>query len=417
MASATAPKNAQELRDEADTLKKAREIIERDAMKPSAAATGAVQSVAGGLAATARAEDTYGFRSPREFLGCVLKAYTEPHRPLDKRLAALSANSIRKAQEANGIVTKAAGSDEQAGINDPYGGFLVPPSFSPNLLQIQPEKDPFAGRVTNTPMATPIVNMPARVDKDHTTSVSGGLTVTRRPETISATASRMQFEQVALKAVSLMGIAYATEEILVDSPQSFAAILAKGFSDQFIYHLAKERITGTGVGEFEGILNSPALVTVTAENGQAADTIVYNNIVKMRSRCWGYEQAIWLANHDTYPQLASMSLTVGTGGAAVYQSSLVEGRPDMLNGRPIFYTEYAKKLGDVGDLILGNWGEYLEGTYQPLQNEESVHVRFVNHERAFKFWMRNDGRCWWRSALTTVNSAQTLSPFIVLSAR
>jgi HK97 family phage major capsid protein len=407
-----------ELEKQVESLTKA---VKDKILTPASKANGDAEGAIGGAAipATARGErrEDYGFKSPREFLGCVLKAYAEPHRPLDKRLSALSANSIRKAKEAEGVVTKAAGSDEQAGINDPYGGFLVPPSFSPNVLQIQPEKDPWAGRVTNTPMSTPIINMPARTDKDHTTSVSGGLTVTRRPETVAASASRMQFEQVSLKAVSLMGIAYATEEILVDSPQSFAAILAKGFSDQFIYHLAKERISGTGVGEFEGVLNSPALVTITAESGQSADTIVYNNIVKMRSRCWGYDQAIWLANHDTYPQLASLRLEIGLGGTAMYQMSLVEGRPDMLNGRPIFYTEYAKKLGDVGDLILGNWGEYLEGTYQPLQNDESVHVRFVNHERAFKFWMRNDGRCWWRSALTTVNSTATLSPFIVLAAR
>lgn len=363
-----------------------------------------------------REEAKCGFNSPRDFLLAVQKAYTDGG-PADKRLAPLMVTNIQKKQRENGIVTKAVGSDEQSGINDPYGGILVPPAFSPDLMKIDPEDDPLSKRVRRVPMSNPIVSFNARVDKNHTTSVSGGLTVTRRPETVAGTPSRMEFEQVTLRAQSLFGLAYATEEILTDSPISFAAIIAAGFSDQFNYHLMKERISGTGVGEFEGVLNCPALVSVAAEVGQDADTIVYQNVINMRARCWGYGSAVWLANHDTIPQLMLLNQEVGTGGAVVWQPSAREDHPDMLLGRPLIFTEYAKTLGDAGDLILGNWEEYLEGTYQPLQNEESIHVRFVNHERAFKFWMRNDARCWWRSALTPVNSTKTLSPFVALAAR
>jgi HK97 family phage major capsid protein len=359
-----------------------------------------------------------GFRHPREFLAAVMKAYKDPHASLDNRLKGLAANHIEQDLRDRGeTVHKAVGSDEAAGIHDAYGGFLIPTGFSPNLLKIDPEADPMAGRTTNVPMALPTLRMPARVDKNHTTSVAGGLTVTRRPETVAVTATRMEMEQIEMRATTLMGLSYTSRELLEDSPISFAALLAAGFSDQFTYHVIKERINGTGVGEYEGVLNSPALVTVTAETGQAADTIVFQNIVKMRSRCWHYEKAVWIANHDTYPQLSQLKLDIGTGGAAMYTPSLREDRPDMLLGRPIIYSEYAKKVGDVGDLILGNWGEYLEGTYQPLRQEESIHVRFANNETAFKFWLRNDGRCWWRSALTPVESSQTLSPFVVLAAR
>jgi len=52
-----------------------------------------------------------------------------------------------------------------------------------------------------------------------------------------------------------------------------------------------------------------------------------------------------------------------------------------------------------------------------MSNAESVHVRFLNHERTFKFWMENDGRCWWRSAMTPKRSASTLSPFVTLATR
>lgn len=403
-------------------LKENTEMRKALALEPRKGAAATIAKATGGdalLPAMPISEDLRrGFKSPCDFLSTVMKAYTtHSNQPLDNRLKTLACVNIEKDLAAQGIITKAVGSDEASGINDPYGGFLIPTAFSPNLLKIEPEGDPMGGRCTNVPMSLPSVRMPARVDKNHTTSVSGGLTVTRRPETVSIGTSRTEYEQVEMRATNLFGLSYASRELLDDSPISFAALLAAGFSDQFNYHIIKERISGTGIGEYEGILNSPALVSVAKETGQAAATAVFQNIVKMRSRCWHYEKAIWIANHDTYPQLSQLKLDIGTGGAAMYTPSLREDRPDMLLGRPIIYSEYAKSVGTQGDLILGNWSEYLEGTYQPLRNEESIHVRFTNHENAFKFWTRNDGRCWWRSALTPVNSSQTLSPFVVLDTR
>lgn len=345
-------------------------------------------------------EKRKGFKNPNEFIMAVMEA--GKGRAIDKRLDTLR--------------VKAAGSDEASGIHDAYGGFLVPIGFSPDLLKLDPEADPIAGKTTSIPMQQPIVKIPARTDKDHTTSVAGGLTVTRRPETVAGTPSRMEVEQVTLEAHSLFGISYATEELLNDSPMSFAAILNKGFNDQFAYHMVNERLNGTGIGEYLGVMNAPCIISVAKESGQAATTLVYENIIKMRARCWQYSKAFWLANHDTLPQLMLMNQSVGTGGVVVWQPSGREDHPEMLLGRPIFFSEYAKTLGTTGDIVLGNWGEYLEGSLQPLQSEESIHVRFVNHERTFKFWLRNAGQPWWRTALTPKNGS-TLSPFVKLDAR
>jgi len=157
-------------------------------------------------------------------------------------------------------------------------------------------------------------------------------------------------------------------------------------------------------------------VSVAKESGQTADTIVVENLLKMRSRCWGYNNAIWMANHDTYPQIAVVGGD-GAGSGNLWQQSMVEGRPDMLLGRPIFFTEYTATIGDANDILLINWAEYLEATYQPMRMEESIHVRFLNNEKTFKFYTRNDGRGWWAAALTPRNSSNTLSPFVGLAER
>ncbi|MCK9569320.1 phage major capsid protein [Candidatus Pacearchaeota archaeon] len=341
-----------------------------------------------------------GFKSTREFFKAVVDA--GPYgRTQDERLQFLAT----------------AGSDEAGTYSNSYGNFLVPASFYANLLTRAAETDPTIGRTTQIPMATPTVSIPARTDSTHTTSVSGGLAVYRRAETQAVTASRMTMEQVKLSAVPLMGLSYATEELLSDSAISFAALIEAGFRDEFGSKILNEKINGTGAGQYEGVINSPCTIAVSAETGQDADSIVYENVINMRSRCWGYQNAIWLYNHDCLPQLMQLVMTIGTSGVPMWQNSAREDRPDLLLGRPAYPTEYCSTLGDAGDLILGNWSQYLEGTYQPLESAESMHVRFEYNERTFRFLMRNDGRCWWRTYLTPKKSAVTLSPFVVIAAR
>lgn len=342
-----------------------------------------------------------GFKSPRDFMLSVIHA----GRPGGSRNLSDNLKSL------------AAGSDEAGTYDDVYGGFLVPVAYAPGLLQLTPAEDPIASRVQQIPMAAPKVFINARVDKNHSVSPSGGFVVYRRAETSAVTAKRAQFEQIELNADTLMGLSYATEELLNDSPISFAAIIATGFQDAFTYKLINERLGGTGVGMFTGILNSECLIPVDAEGGQSADTINGLNILKMRKRCWGYQNSVWLANPDTYVELAGAHITGTNGDVFLFNPSRGEDVPDMLLGRPVVFTEYAKTLGDLGDLLLTNWSQYLEGTYQPIQNASSVHVRFVEHEQAFKLWLRNAGAPWWSTVMTPVNSADTLSPFVALAAR
>jgi HK97 family phage major capsid protein len=346
-----------------------------------------------------------GFRTPKEFLLAVMHAgHAGFGAEIDQRLLPL-----RQAT---------AGSDEQSTISDPYGGFLVPVGFIPDFLKVTPEGDILAPFTRKIPMTQPTVKLPARTDKDHTTSVSGGLVVGRKPETVAATASRMQTEQIVLSANIMIGLTYATEEILTDSAVAFAALLASSFTEEFAAQHMRERISGTGTGEFEGVLNSPALISVAKTTGQAAKTIVLENIVQMRSQCWNYARAIWLANQDTLPQLMLLNQQVGVAGTGmIWLPSARDMEPDRLLGRPLFFSEFCATLGSVGDIILADWSQYLEGEYQPLQSAESIHVRFTNHERTFKFWKRGDARSWWRAALTPAKSSKQLSPCVTLSAR
>lgn len=415
-------KEEQKIRDRMVAAKLAMPTVAMpDAPTPEAAAALDGRSAEGPTTVRERwiEDPKKGFKSPRHYLMAVMNAST------GRAVAQADAEKLRFLRTQSQGFQATVGSDEQSGASDPHGGFLVPMGFSPDLLSIRSAMDPVAPLVRAVPMQTPSLALPVRADKNHSSSVSGGLTVTRRPETVAGSASRMSFEQVRLTANPLFGLAYTSEEVLTDSPISFIALLEQGFSDEFAAKLMYERLRGTGVGEFLGVINAACTVSIAKETGQAGATIVKENVDKMQAQCWAYHAAVWLANQSTVPQLKSLSQVVGTGGAPVsYYSEMPAGMDEngmpktqaMLNGRPLFFTEHCSALGTVGDLVLGVWSEYLEGTYQPLQSAESIHVRFVNHERAFKFWLRNDGRPWWSTYITPVNGSN-LSPFLTLATR
>ena len=373
----------------------------------------------------------FGFDSPREFLLAVMKNKgTTPDGVREERLRPLLVTDEGDdSVEGGGVafmvprafspksIRAAVGSDEQGNYSDTYGGFLKPVQVQPGLLSTSFEGDPTAGLTTMVPMSAPVVKFNARTDKNHSTSVSGGLTFSRTAETAPAGTSRMAIEQITLEAQMLVGAAYATEQVLMDSPISFAALLAAGFQDQRAAHMLNEKIRGLGGSEYLGVLNSPAKVEIAKETSQAADTILYDNVLKMRARTWGYGGAVWLANHDCLPELAKMSLAVGTGGAPVFMPGQFGQSPDTLLGRPLIFSEYMNTVGDAGDIACVNWSQYLEGIYQPMRSDESIHVRFLNLERAFRFYERNAGAPWWRSALTPAKGSNTLSPIVTLAVR
>ena len=178
---------------------------------------------------------------------------------------------------------------------------------------------------------------------------------------------------------------------------------------------------GTGAGQPLGIMNGASLVTVTPEAGQAAATVVAENIFKMWARMWGRSRAnaVWLINQDVEPELFNLALPVGTGGQSVYMppNGLADSPYSTLFGRPVIPVEYAATLGTTGDIMLADLNQYVMLEKGGIQAASSIHVNFVYDETAFRFVLRLDGQPKWQSALTPANGTNTLSPFVVLDTR
>jgi hypothetical protein len=88
-------------------------------------------------------------------------------------------------------------------------------------------------------------------------------------------------------------------------------------------------------------------------------------------------------------------------------------------GVPIRPIEQASAIGDVGDILLANFSEYvyIEKDGEGLQFDESMHVRFIYDEMAFRWIYRINGQPIGQAPVTPYKGANTTSAFVTLAAR
>lgn len=348
-----------------------------------------------------------GFKSFSDFAISVKTAEVSHGRSVDKRLDAL--------------ITKTAGSSVHEGDSE-YGGYLIPEEFRNQLLEIAIKKSNILSMAMAIPMATNAINIPYVAGTDRSSgNVHGGIEFKWLDEEGTKTETRPKFGKIQLRLKKVAGLVYASDEILEDSPISLEPLLNRMFSDALAWQLDDVFINGAGAGKPLGVLNAPALISVAAETGQLADTICYENIIGMYQRMYDKTNAIFMANDDTFKQLASMSLAVGTGGVPVWiPAGGMSGKPyDTLMGKPLIFTEHMQKLGDLGDILFADWSQYLVGQKSggTVQFASSMHLKFDYDQTCFRFVFRVDGQPWWPAPLTPRYSALTLSPFVAISAR
>lgn len=346
------------------------------------------------------------FESAGEFFLAVMRA-ASPQPYIDPRLRVSMRNAATGLQE--GIPSD--------------GGFLVQQEFASELLARAYQTGQVASRCRRIPVGTNAngLKIPGIDETSRATgSRWGGVRAYWLGEADEKIASKPKFRMIELNLKKMIGLCYATDELLQDAT-ALAAIISQAFSEEFGFMLDDGVINGTGAGMPMGIMNSPCIVQVNKETGQLAATVVYENIVNMWSRCYAKSRtnAVWLINQDVEPQLFTMGIVVGTGGSPVYMppGGASAAPYGTLFGRPVIPIEQCQTLGTAGDIILGDFSQYLLIDKGAMQTAQSIHVRFVYDESVFRFVYRVDGQPLWNATLTPFKGSNTLSPFVRLQTR
>ncbi|MFD9256935.1 phage major capsid protein [Streptomyces sp. NPDC059538] len=301
------------------------------------------------------------------------------------------------------------------------GGFLIPETLRSELLRVPMEQSLVRSRARVVPMETLMVPYPMVDSTSNATSVHGGILGYWTEEGGTLTDSSPTFGRIELQAKKLTLYSEIPNELFQDSLATLQQFMNESYPEALAWFEDVAFIEGNGVGQPTGFLNAPAAVSVAKESGQAAATILWENIVKAYSRMLpsSLSRAVWVMHIDTFPELATMALSVGTGGSAVWVGNGDgAGAPPMtILGRPVIFTEKVSTVGTAGDINFVDFGYYLIGDRQAMQMSTSSDYKFGNDKTAMRVIERVDGTPWLKSAITPRKGSNTLSPFVKVATR
>ena len=311
------------------------------------------------------------------------------------------------------------GANEGTGAD---GGFALQEDFAGTIIESAVQHSELLNRLDRYTCSSPANSMRwvSADETDISASVFGGVQMYWAAEGATVAASKPQLKEMKMDLEKMMGIAYATDEMLTD-----AAFMTGFFGTAFA--LAAERllvsgvIAGDGEGKPKGFLKSKALITVDTEPGQAAGSFLGANAVKMQARAMprNRERLVWLMHPDVEELLPFLSIQNGEAAKFLWNPEGGLGNFDtqrVLN-KPVLFDDSCSALGAAGDINLIDPFQYILLTKGTARQDWSVHVEFLTDQNCFRMVYRCNGAPKTDSTLTIKNSTKARSPFITLAAR
>lgn len=343
------------------------------------------------------ADPRLGFRSFGDYAAAVQASTRKTNPVIDPRFAA--APSLFSGE--------GAGSD---------GGYLVPPEFAREIFALSLEEDNLLPLTDNVELGQS--NTMAFPKDESTPWGSDGVRAYWQNEGTAGTPTKINLSGARLQLHKLLALVPVSDELLADS--SALGSYLPGLMARSIRWKSNETFFfGSGAGQPAGAFNSGAVETVAKETGQAAGTLLIENIANMIARLppGSYGRAVWMLNNDVLPVLFTLKL----GDHAIYipASEGAKANPyGSLMGRPIMVTQHAKSLSSEGDVQLADWKYYRTITKAAgMETATSMHLYFDSEATAFRTTFRVDGQSKLKASITPANGSNKLSPFIKLGAR
>lgn len=384
-----------------------------------AKAEGAIET---GDSETDKLLDTGGFKSFGHFAHAVRTGSARGGRASEPS----SVEAIKRWNDAidahnNHLVEIKAPSGMHEGA-DPDGAELVPRQFSNTVYRRITSPERLFGRLSPITVSGNSLEVPRLKENSRANgSRHGGVQAYWDGEAEQYTGSRPKFDNLNLKLNKLTVLTYVTDELLQDSAVALESWLNQVVPDEFDFKINDAIINGGGVKMPTGILNSGSKITVAAESGQGAGTIVYKNILKMHNQALPSARGrmLWLAHLECEPQLEQLYLATGTAhGNPVYLPQ-GGGASDVelarLKGKPVVITEQCSALGTEGDIILFDPADYACIVKGGIQSAMSIHLRFDYQETAFRWSFRMDGKPYNNTALSPFKGTTKVSQIVTLS--
>ena len=182
--------------------------------------------------------------------------------------------AVMRAGTPGGIVDPRLSTRAATGLNETIpsdGGFLVESQMSNQILKNVWDSGMILPRVSKITLSGNKNGMKMN-GLDETSRVdgsrAGGIRAYWAAEAAEKTGSKPKFRQIELSLNKLIGLCYATDELMEDA-NALAQTIEMGFRDEFDFKITDAIINGSGAGQPLGVLNSGCVVSVSKESGQA----------------------------------------------------------------------------------------------------------------------------------------------------
>jgi HK97 family phage major capsid protein len=297
--------------------------------------------------------------------------------------------------------------------SDPAGGYLVPEKWLPGILKVASEDGIIRSRATVIPAGTPpdaelnipLLNQTGAASHDMFSGVwfqwtnEGGAKPDKEPE----------FDNVKLAPEEYSASTVLTDKIIRNAP-ALEAFVKAIYSRAQVAFEDQHFLTGNGVNQPLGIINSPAYIQAVRTG---AGAIVFADILLMLAQIIPGGKYEWVISRSAYAQI--VNLVDGAGNSIFIGGDATKAISDRLMGYPIRWTFRVPALGVVGDISIVDASYYLIKDGFGPAFDTSKHVYFASNKTMLKMFANVDGQPWINGTITAEDGATEISPFVGLS--
>jgi len=298
------------------------------------------------------------------------------------------------------------------------GGFLIPDQLLGQILQAPAEDAAISPRATTIAPFEGAPDAPTLIptlDQSGGKGILGGIDMTWLAEGAAKPEVQPELKQVRLEPQEIAGHVVLTDKLLRNGGAELDIFLRRTLSSSLVAAQEVAFLSGTGIGQPLGILNSPCRIEVArTAPGALAYTDLVNMVAVFGPNCWA--RGFWLVAQSALPALLMMA-DPGAGGTLVLRpSDTAVGRPPSILGLPLVVSGRNPTLGATGDVMLLEPSYYLRKLGFGPSIEISNGPRFVQNQSVLKIFANVDGQPWLTTPVLMENGVDQVSPFVILAA-
>ena len=304
------------------------------------------------------------------------------------------------------------------------GGFAVPSSLYGDIVRNVAERAPEVAAATTLETAHGSLSVPVLDDYDRSSGVIGGIELAPVGEGGSIGTDVMKLKQSTMVLRKRATLIKLSNELVEDAGVNLASEIAAIATDLLVDRMRHEMVRGNGAGEALGFLGAAGTYEQAKEAGQAADTVVVENLVNMLSRMSNKPGFVLLCHPSVKPQLLLLSYRFSNaaandfvGGELLVDRGTAAGALSIY-GVPVVFSQGASILGDAGDVCLVRPASYrfLTPTGGALSVDTSTDADFDTDETTIRIRARFDGMPVDGSTFTD-RQGYEVGDFVTLAAR